>query len=72
MYHTKRLKEDRECMNIRNKSTFEPPHDKTNKMACVPSEDSDQPGHTHMPFCWFCHEAVHLYGIYKRTCAAPQ
>ena len=25
--------------------TFEPPHDKTNKMACAPSEDSDQPGH---------------------------
>ena len=25
--------------------TYEPPHDKTNKMACVPSEDSDQPGH---------------------------
>ena len=24
---------------------FEPPHDKTNKMACVPKEDSDQPGH---------------------------
>ena len=24
---------------------YEPPHDKTNKMACVPSEDSDQPGH---------------------------
>ena len=23
----------------------EPPHDKTNKMICVPSEDSDQPGH---------------------------
>ena len=23
---------------------FEPPHDKTNKMACAPSEDSDQPG----------------------------
>ena len=22
----------------------EPPHDKTNKMICVPSEDSDQPG----------------------------
>ena len=22
----------------------EPPHDKTNKMTCVPSEDSDQPG----------------------------
>ena len=23
---------------------FEPPHDKTNKVACVPTEDSDQPG----------------------------
>ena len=23
----------------------EPPHDKTNKVACAPSEDSDQPGH---------------------------
>ena len=37
---------------------FEPPHDKTNKMACAPSEDSDQPGHP--PFCKFCHEAAHL------------
>ena len=24
---------------------FKPPRDKTNKMACAPSEDSDQPGH---------------------------
>ena len=24
---------------------IEPPRDKTNKMACAPSEDSDQPGH---------------------------
>ena len=24
---------------------FEPAHDKTYKMACAPSEDSDQPGH---------------------------
>ena len=24
---------------------FEPAHDKTNKMACAPSEDSDQPGY---------------------------
>ena len=23
----------------------EPPHDKTNEMACAPNEDSDQPGH---------------------------
>ena len=26
-------------------SPYEPPCDKTNKMACAPSEDSDQPGH---------------------------
>ena len=26
-------------------SLFEPTHDKTNKMTCAPSEDSDQPGH---------------------------
>ena len=26
-------------------SINEPPHDKTNKVACAPSEDSDQPGH---------------------------
>ena len=55
---------------------YEPPHDKINKIACAPSEDSDQPGHppslitaqadlslrwAHMPFCWFCHEAAHIY-----------
>ena len=28
---------------------FEPPHDKTNKVACAPSEDSDQPGHLLYP-----------------------
>ena len=28
-----------------DQSPFEPAHDKTNKMACAPSEDSDQPGH---------------------------
>ena len=26
-------------------SMYEPPHDKTNKMTCAPSEDSDHPGH---------------------------
>ena len=26
-------------------NTIEPAHDKTNKMACAPSEDPDQPGH---------------------------
>ena len=30
----------RMCLDI-----FEPPHDKTNRMACAPSEYSDQPGH---------------------------
>ena len=25
--------------------SYEPPHDKTNKMACAPSKDSDQPRH---------------------------
>ena len=24
---------------------YKPAHDKTNKMACAPSKDSDQPGH---------------------------
>ena len=28
-----------------DKTAFEPRYDKTNKMACAPSEDSDQPGH---------------------------
>ena len=26
---------------------YEPQHDKTNKMTCEPSEDSDQPGQPH-------------------------
>ena len=28
-----------------SKSTYEPPHEKTNKMSFAPSEDPDQPGH---------------------------
>ena len=28
-----------------NKNIAELPHDKTNKMVCAPSEDSDKPGH---------------------------
>ena len=31
--------------NPRCDDKIEPPHDKTNKMACAPIEDSDQPGH---------------------------
>ena len=29
---------------VNNCLSFEPEHDKTSKMTCVPSEDSDQPG----------------------------
>ena len=44
-------------------ASFELPHDKTNKMTCAPSEDSDQLDAqadlslcwVHMPFCWLCH-----------------
>ena len=31
--------------NINVLAMYEPSHDKTNKMTCAPSEDSDQPGH---------------------------
>ena len=31
--------------DFRINTRFEPPQDKTNKMACASSEDSDQPGH---------------------------
>ena len=31
--------------NFRVLTANEPPHDKTNKMVCVLSKDSDQPGH---------------------------
>ena len=33
------------CSKWQSKCINEPPHDKTNKMAYAPSEDSDQPGH---------------------------
>ena len=46
--------------NLHVTNTFEPPHDKTNKMACAPSEDSDQPGHPPS------HEAAHLSSNFKR------
>ena len=37
--------EKNHAYNDHENNTFELPHDKTNKMACAPSEDSDQPGH---------------------------
>ena len=34
------------CQALHTLTTaYEPPHDKTNKMTCAPSEHSDQPGH---------------------------
>ena len=33
------------CENPDTKTVYEPLRDKTNKMACAPSEDSDHPGH---------------------------
>ena len=32
-------------LKLTSSEESELPHDKTNKMACAPSEDSDQPGH---------------------------
>ena len=34
--------------------SIEPAHDKTNKMACAPSEDSDQPGHPPSLISLYC------------------
>ena len=36
----------------------EPPHDKTNKIACVPSQDLDQPGHPHSLISVFAMRSV--------------
>ena len=35
----------KEKWSVSLQSVYEPPHDKTNKMTCAPSKDSDQPGH---------------------------
>ena len=36
---------DSQCLSpLKPSSQFELPHDKTNKIACAPSNDSDQPG----------------------------
>ena len=36
---------ERDGTTLRQETRNEPPHNKTNKMACAPSEDLDQPGH---------------------------
>ena len=50
---------------IPSTATFEPPHDKTNKVACVPNEASDQPGHLQMPrLIWvFAGRTCHFVGF---------
>ena len=45
--------------------SFEPPHDKTNNMVCVPSEDSDQPGHPPSLFRVF---AAHMKKHWVLSC----
>ena len=42
--------------------TIEPPHDITNKMACAPSEASDQPGHPHILIRDFTVQSMGSYG----------
>ena len=44
---------------------FEPPHDKTNKVAVRPAKTQISPGWSEsslgaQSLCWFCHEAAHL------------
>ena len=105
-----RVAESFRHMWIKSESQVEPHHDKTNKIACAPSEDSDQPGHppslirvfairlkkarvlsyplsaqrrlwsdwadaqadlslhwAHLPFRWFCHDAVQFTGHLRHT-----
>ena len=42
---------------------YEPQHDKTNKMICAPSEDSDQPGHTLRLIRVFAGHTGHFVGF---------
>ena len=57
---TKKSHHDRKChnqrsqpfSNIKRKRRNKPPHDKTNKMARAPNEDSDQPGHPPVWSVW--------------------
>ena len=48
--------------------TYEPAHDKTNKMACVPSEDSDQPGHPPCLIRVFTVRSMGSYGPKFSSC----
>ena len=46
------------------KKPFEPPHDKTNKVTFMPSEDSDQPGHLPSLIIVFAVRSVGSLGPY--------
>ena len=46
-----------------------PPHEKTNKMACAPSEDSDEPGHPPSLIKVFAVRSMGSYGTKVSLCA---
>ena len=46
----------------------EPPHDKSNKMTCAPTEDSDQPGHPPRLISVFAICSVGSYGPSASSC----
>ena len=56
------------------KNINEPPHDKTNKTACLPSEDSDQPGHlpSLISLCCPHEETLHPQLPIERTAKTDQ
>ena len=51
-------------LNDLESCNYDPQQNKTNKMACAPSEDSDQVDlslhRVHMPFCLFCHSVAQM------------
>ena len=51
------------------KFTFDPQHDKTNKMICAPSDDSDQPGHPPSMISLHCalNGKLRTHGFFMRT-----
>ena len=46
----------------------EPPHDKANKMACAPSENSDQPGHPPSLIRAFTVRSISSLGPHVSSC----
>ena len=56
------------CMKYNNIKLYEPPHDKTNKMECVPIEDQDQPGHPSSLIRVFAVCSMDSYGPKLSSC----